>query len=232
MITLRKAHERGHANHGWLDTWHTFSFADYHDPREMGYGPLRVINDDTVEPGQGFGTHGHRDMEIITYVLEGGLEHKDSMGNGSIIRPGNVQRMSAGTGVRHSEFNPSRDERVHLLQIWIEPKLTGVAPGYEEKQFGAAEKRGQLRLIASPDGRESSVTIHQDALVYAALLDGAERVTRALASGRRAYVHVARGAVELNGTPLKEGDGAKITGERELVLSNAREAEVLLFDLP
>ncbi|MDH3287643.1 MAG: pirin family protein [Betaproteobacteria bacterium] len=231
MITLRKAHERGHANHGWLDTWHTFSFADYHDPREMGFGPLRVINDDTVEPGQGFGTHGHRDMEIITYVLEGALEHKDSMGNGSIIRPGNVQRMSAGTGVRHSEFNPSRDERGHLLQIWIEPKLTGVAPSYEEKQFGAAAKRGQLCLIASPDGRDGSVTIHQDAFVYAALLDDAERVIHALAPGRRAYVHVARGSVELNGNPLKGGDGAKITGERELALSEAKNAEVLLFDL-
>lgn len=232
MITLRKAHERGHVNHGWLDTWHTFSFADYYDPREMGFGPLRVINDDTVEPGQGFGTHGHRDMEIITYVLEGALEHKDSMGNGSIIRPGDVQRMSAGTGVRHSEFNPSRDERVHLLQIWIEPKLTGVAPSYEEKQFGAAEKRGQLRLIASSDGRDSSVTIHQDACVYAMLLDDAERVIHALAPGRRAYVHVARGSVELNGNPLTGGDGAKITGERELVLSEAKDAEVLFFDLP
>jgi redox-sensitive bicupin YhaK (pirin superfamily) len=231
MIKLRKAHERGHANHGWLDTWHTFSFADYHDPREMGFGPLRVINDDTVEPGQGFGTHGHRDMEIITYVLEGALEHKDSMGNGSIIRPGDVQRMSAGTGVRHSEFNPSHDERVHLLQIWIEPKLTGVAPSYEEKQFGAAEKRGQLRLVASPDGRDGSVTMHQDACVYAMLLDDAERVIYALAPGRRVYVHVARGAVAVNGTPLEGGDGAKITGERELVLSDGQNAEVLLFDL-
>jgi quercetin 2,3-dioxygenase len=231
MITQRKAHERGHANHGWLDTWHTFSFAEYHDPREMGFGPLRVINDDTVEPGQGFGTHGHRDMEIITYVLEGALEHKDSMGNGSIIRPGDVQRMSAGTGVRHSEFNPSRDERVHLLQIWIEPNLSGVAPSYEERQFRAAEKRGQLRLIASSDGRDGSVTIHQDAFVYASLLDGTERVIHALAPGRRAYVHVARGAVSVNATLLEGGDGAKVTDERELVLSNAREAEVLLFDL-
>jgi len=232
LLTVRKADERGHANHGWLDTWHTFSFADYHDPREMGYGALRVINDDKVEPGQGFGTHGHRDMEIITYVLEGALEHKDSMGNGSVIRPGNVQRMSAGTGVRHSEFNPSRDERVHLLQIWIEPKITGVRPGYEEKQFGPAEKKGQLRLIASPDGREGSVTIHQDALVYAALLDGGDAVTHRLASGRRAYVHVARGAVTVNGSALTRGDGAKIEAEPAIELKDARAAEVLLFDLP
>ncbi len=232
MLTVRKAEERGHANHGWLDTWHTFSFADYQDPRQMGYGPLRVINDDKVEPGQGFGTHGHRDMEIITYVLDGALEHKDSMGNGSIIRPGNVQRMSAGTGVRHSEFNPSRDAGVHLLQIWIEPKITGVKPGYEEKQFGPAEKKGQLRLIASPDGREGSVTIHQDATVYAAMLDGKDAVTHRLAPGRRAYVHVARGAVKVNGTALKGGDGARIENESSIGLKDAREAEVLLFDLP
>jgi quercetin 2,3-dioxygenase len=232
MITLRKSQKRGHANHGWLDTYHTFSFADYHDPREMGFGPLRVINEDKVQPGQGFGTHGHRDMEIITYVLEGALEHKDSMGNGSIIRPGNVQRMSAGTGVRHSEFNPSREELVHLLQIWIEPKFTGVQPSYEEKQFGPAEKRGQLRLIASPDSREGSVTIHQDAFVYAALLDGAERVTHALAPGRRAYVHVARGALSVNGQKLKAGDGAKISGTSEITLSDGNGGEMLLFDLP
>jgi len=232
MLTVRKAEERGHANHGWLDTWHTFSFADYQDPRHMGYGPLRVINDDTVKPGQGFGTHGHRDMEIITYVLEGALEHKDSMNNGSIIRPGNVQRMSAGTGVRHSEFNPSRDESVHFLQIWIEPSVTGVRPGYEEKQFGTAEKKGQLRLIAAPDGREGSVTIHQDAYVYASMLDGKDAVTHRLAPGRRAYVHVARGSIEVNGTPLKGGDGVKISGESEISLARAAQAEVLLFDLP
>jgi redox-sensitive bicupin YhaK (pirin superfamily) len=232
MLTVRKAEARGHANHGWLDTWHTFSFADYYDPREMGYGALRVINDDKVEPGQGFGMHGHRDMEIITYVLEGALEHKDSMGNGSIIRPGNVQRMSAGTGVRHSEFNPSREERVHLLQIWIEPKITGVRPSYEEKQFGPVDKKGKLRLIASPDGRDGSVTIHQDALVYAALLDGTDAVTHSLAPGRRAYVHVARGAVKVNGSALKGGDGAKIEGESSIELKDARAAEVLLFDLP
>ena len=232
MLNVRKAGERGHANHGWLDTWHTFSFADYHDPREMGFGALRVINDDKVEPGQGFGMHGHRDMEIITYVLEGALEHKDSMGNGSIIRPGNVQRMSAGTGVRHSEFNPSRGERVHLLQIWIEPRITGVRPGYEEKQFGTADKTGRLRLIASPDGREGSVTIHQDAYVHASVLDGKDAVTHRLAPGRRAYVHVARGAVKVNGVELKGGDGAKIAEESELEFSGAKQAELLLFDLP
>jgi len=232
MLTVRKADERGHANHGWLDTWHTFSFADYQDPRHMGYGPLRVINDDTVQPGQGFGTHGHRDMEIITYVLEGALEHKDSMNNGSIIRPGNVQRMSAGTGVRHSEFNPSRAEGVHFLQIWIEPSVTGVRPSYEEKQFGPAEKKGQLRLIAAPDGRAGSVTIHQDAYVYAAVLDGKDAVTHRLAPGRRAYLHVARGSIEVNGTPLKGGDGVKISGESEISLARVAQAEVLLFDLP
>ena len=231
MITLRPGHERGHANHGWLDSYHTFSFADYHDERYNGFRSLRVINEDRVQPGKGFGMHGHRDMEIITYVLEGALEHKDSMGNGSIIRPGNVQRMSAGTGVRHSEFNPSQDERVHLLQIWIEPRVTGIRPGYEEKQFGPAEKRGQLRLIASPDGRDGSVTIHQDARVYASLLDGEDAVTHRFAPGRRAYVHVARGAVEVNGTPLKGGDGAKIAGESQISLGKAAQAEVLLFDL-
>ena len=232
MLTVRKAEERGHANHGWLNSWHTFSFADYQDPRHMGFGPLRVINDDTVQPGQGFGTHGHRDMEIITYVLDGAVEHKDSMGNGSIIRPGNVQRMSAGTGVRHSEFNPSRDERVHFLQIWIEPKITGVKPGYEEKQFGLADKKGQLRLVASPNGREGSVTIHQDATVYASMLDGKDAVTHRLAPGRRAYIHVARGAVKVNGTALKDGDGARVENESSIELKDAREAEVLLFDLP
>ena len=232
MLTVRKAEERGHANHGWLDSWHTFSFADYQDQHHMGFGPLRVINDDTVQPGQGFGTHGHRDMEIITYVLDGAVEHKDSMGNGSIIRPGNVQRMSAGTSVRHSEFNPSRDERVHFLQIWIEPKITGVKPGYEEKQFGLADKKGQLRLVASPNGREGSVTIHQDATVYASMLDGKDAVTHRLATGRRAYIHVARGAVKVNGTALKDGDGARVENESSIELKDAREAEVLLFDLP
>lgn len=232
MLAVRKAEERGHANHGWLDTWHTFSFADYYDPREMGFGPLRVINDDTVQPGQGFGTHGHRDMEIITYVMEGALEHKDSMGNGSIIRPGNVQRMSAGTGVQHSEFNPSRDERVHFLQIWIEPNVRGVKPGYEEKEFGIQDREGKLRLIASPDGRDGSVTIHQDAYVYAGILDAGDSVRQPLKKGRRAYVHVARGALTVNGEQLKTGDGARITGAAEVTLNDGKGGEVLLFDLP
>jgi hypothetical protein len=232
MLTVRKAHERGHANHGWLDTWHTFSFADYYNPQEMGFGPLRVINDDKVQPGMGFGTHGHRDMEIITYVLEGALEHKDSMGNGSIIRPGNVQRMSAGTGVQHSEFNPSREELVHLLQIWIEPNVRGVKPSYEEKEFGIQDKKGKLRLIASPDGRDGSVTIHQDAFVYAGIHDAGDSVRQPLKPGRRAYVHIARGTVTVNGQELKAGDGARITGASEVTLSDGKGGEVLLFDLP
>ena len=231
MIELRKSGERGHANHGWLDSYHSFSFADYHDSRHMGFASLRVINEDVVQPGQGFGTHGHRDMEIITYILEGALEHKDSMGNGSVIRPGDVQRMSAGTGVRHSEFNASRDELVHLLQIWIEPAVAGIAPGYEEKHFDGASKRGRLRLIASSDGRDGSVTIHQDAAVYAALLDGAERATHALAAGRKAYVHIARGSVAVNGQALSAGDAVKISGEPEITLGSGKAAEVLLFDL-
>jgi redox-sensitive bicupin YhaK (pirin superfamily) len=232
MTELRRATDRGHANHGWLDSWHSFSFADYHDPAHMGFGPLRVINEDRVQPGMGFGTHGHRDMEIISYVLEGALEHKDSMGNGSVIRPGNVQRMSAGTGVRHSEYNPSASEGVHFLQIWIEPAERGVAPGYEEKNFDAASKRGRLRLIASPDGREGSVTIHQDAFVYAALLDGAETATQPLAPGRRLYVHVARGEVTANGQKLRAGDALKATGESTIRLEAGRDSEVIVFDLP
>jgi redox-sensitive bicupin YhaK (pirin superfamily) len=231
MITLRKAQDRGHAEHGWLDTWHTFSFAQYHDPAHMGFSDLRVINDDRVQPGQGFGTHGHRDMEIITYVLDGALEHKDSMGNGSVIRPGNVQRMSAGRGVRHSEFNASQTEPVHLLQIWIEPNVTGIEPGYEEKHFTPDEKRGQLRLIASPDGTAGSVTIHQNARVYAALLDGADTVMHTLAPGRKAYVHVARGSVTVNGHALAGGDGARVSGESTIGFSKGSEAEILLFDL-
>ena len=232
MMELRRSEERGHANHGWLDSFHSFSFADYHDPAHMGFGALRVINEDRVKPGMGFGTHGHRDMEIISYVLEGALEHKDSMGNGSIIRPGNVQRMSAGTGVRHSEYNPSATDGVHFLQIWIEPAVRGVAPGYEEKNFDAASKRGRLRLIASPDGREGSVTIHQDTFVYAALLDGAETATLSLAPGRRGYVHVVRGELDLNGERLSGGDAAKLAGEGRVTLANGRSAEALLFDLP
>jgi redox-sensitive bicupin YhaK (pirin superfamily) len=232
MITLRKAQDRGHADHGWLDSHHSFSFADYHDPAHMGFGPLRVINEDRVQPGTGFGTHGHRDMEILSYVLEGQLEHKDNMGNGSVIEPGDVQRMSAGRGVQHSEFNPSRDRPVHFLQIWILPDKTGIDAGYEQKRVSASDKRGRLRVIASPDGGDGAVTIHQDATVYAALLDGAESARHALAPGRRAYVHVARGSVSVNGTPLAAGDAAKIEREKEVVLDNGRGAEVLLFDLP
>jgi len=193
MISLRTAAQRGHASHGWLDSFHSFSFADYYDPEHMGYGPLRVINEDRVQPGMGFGTHGHRDMEIITYPLEGRLEHKDSMGNGSVIVPGDVQRMSAGTGILHSEYNPSRDELVHFLQIWIEPNVRGIAPGYEQRHIAPEEKRGRLRAIATPDGRDGSVTIHQDATVFASLMDGTDQVPHDLAPGRRAYVHVARG---------------------------------------
>ena len=232
MITLRKAHERGHADHGWLDSYFSFSFAEYHDPQHMGFASLRVINEDVVQPGKGFGTHGHRDMEIITYILAGALEHKDSMGNGSVIRPGDVQRMSAGKGVQHSEFNPSPSELVHLLQIWILPNVIGIQPGYEEKHFDAASKRGRLRLIASSDGRDGSVTIHQDAGVYAALLDGAERISHALAPGRKAYVHVARGKVTVNGNALAAGDALKASGESEIVLERGDNAEILLFDLP
>lgn len=232
MITLRKAAERGHADHGWLDSWHSFSFADYHDPAHMGFGPLRVINEDRVQPGMGFGTHGHRDMEIISYVLDGELAHNDSMGNGSVIVPGDVQRMSAGRGVRHSEFNPSKTSPVHFLQIWIEPARTGIDPGYEQKHVPAADKRGRLRLVASPDGRAGSVTIHQDAMVWAALLDGDEVARHELAPHRRAYVHVARGSVRVNGTALAGGDAAKIEGEGTVVLDHGQTAEVLLFDLP
>jgi hypothetical protein len=232
MVILRRSQERGHANHGWLDSFHSFSFADYHDPAHMGFGPLRVINEDRVQPGMGFGTHGHRDMEIISYVLEGALEHKDSLGNGSVIRPGDVQRMSAGTGVRHSEFNPSAAEPVHFLQIWIEPSVRGVTPGYEEKAFDAAAKRGRLCLVASPDGRDGSVTIHQDAFVYATLLDGAQSFVHAVAPGRRAYVHVARGEATVNGHVLKAGDALKAADVAEIRMEGGRDAEVLLFDLP
>lgn len=231
MMTLRRSEDRGQADHGWLKSFHSFSFADYHDPEHLGFGALRVINEDRVQPGKGFGTHGHRDMEIISYVLAGALEHKDSLGNGSVIRPGDVQRMSAGTGVRHSEFNPSAGEGVHFLQVWIEPAERGIAPGYEEKHFDAAGKRGRLRLIASPDGRDGSVTIHQDALLFAGLLDGAETAVHALAAGRRAYVHVARGEVSVNGQALRAGDALKATGEREIRLAEGKDAEVLLFDL-
>ena len=228
---LRKSEERGHANHGWLDSFHSFSFADYYDPRFLGFRSLRVINEDRVQPGQGFGRHGHRDMEIITYILEGALEHKDSMGNGSIIRPGDVQRMSAGSGVVHSEFNASREAVVHFMQIWIEPDVDGIAPGYEEKHFDAASKRGRLRLIASPDGRDGSVVVHQDAAVYAVLLDGTERVAHELAAGRGAYVQVARGKVVVNGQPLAAGDALQTEHAGEIVLEKGERAELLLFDL-
>jgi redox-sensitive bicupin YhaK (pirin superfamily) len=230
MTELRRAGERGHANHGWLDSYHSFSFADYYDPAHMGYGPLRVINEDRVSAGSGFGTHGHRDMEIISYVLEGALAHEDSMGNGSTIVPGDVQRMSAGTGVRHSEYN--HDAGVtHFLQIWIEPKFTGLKPSYEQKHFPAADKRGRLRLIASADGAEGSVRLHQDARVYAGLFDGDERASVRLEPGRRAYVHVARGALTVNGEALSAGDALK-TDADALELRDGTAAEVLLFDLP
>lgn len=231
MMELRRAAERGHADHGWLNSWHSFSFADYYDPRHMQFCALRVINDDTVESGKGFGTHSHRDMEIVSYVLEGGLAHKDSMGNGSIIRPGSVQRMSAGTGVQHSEFNPSPNERVHFLQIWFLPNETGISPGYEEKIFADAEKRGRLRLIASPDGAEGSVTIHANARMSAALIDNDEYIKKSLSADRSYYIHIARGSASLNGTPLAPGDAAMLTGEKNLVLDQGQDAEVLLFEL-
>ena len=232
MIQVHKSNQRGYADHGWLRSFHSFSFADYYDEKRMGFGPLRVINEDRVNAGMGFGTHGHRDMEIISYVLEGELEHKDSMGNGSVIRPGDVQRMSAGTGVRHSEFNPSKSDLVHFLQIWIEPSVTGIAPGYEEKRFGPEEKRGRLRLIASPDGSQGSVTIHQDARVHAALIDGAESATLPLHAGRRAYVHVARGSANVNGVALGAGDALQATGVPKIDIDHGLQAEVLVFDLP
>ena len=231
MITIRKAEERGHFDFGWLNTYHTFSFGEYYDPRNMGFRSLRVINEDFVHPGRGFPTHAHRDMEIITYVLEGGLAHRDSMGNGSIIRPGDVQRMSAGTGVRHSESNPSETESVHLLQIWLVPNELNVEPSYAEKRFGDEEKHGRLRLVASPDGSDGSVSIHQDARLYAALLDPAQQIEHALDSGRHAWVQVARGAIEINGQPLKQGDGAALSGERDLKLVGKESSEILLFDL-
>ena len=232
MIEIRSRNERGHADHGWLDSWHSFSFADYHDPAHMGYSALRVINEDRIQPGTGFGTHGHRDMEIISYVLEGALAHKDSMGTGSAIVPGDVQRMSAGRGVQHSEFNHSKDGVTHFLQIWIEPSVRGIAPGYEQKHFDAASKRGKLRLVASPDGADGSLTIHQDARLYVTLIDGSESVRHALAPGRRAYVHIARGRLEANGTPLAAGDALKIADVAQIVLSKGDGAEALLFDLP
>jgi len=229
---VRRAAERGHGNHGWLDTWHTFSFADYHDARFTGFRVLRVINEDTVAPGRGFPTHGHRDMEIISYVLDGSLEHRDSLGTGSVIRPGDVQRMSAGTGVRHSEFNASPTEPVHFLQIWIEPAAAGIAPGYEQNAFTEADKRGRLRLVASPDGAEGSVTIHQDARVYATRLEAGEEVEHKLAPGRHAWVQVVRGVLTAAGRKLEHGDGAAISGEPVVKLVGEQAAEALVFDLP
>ena len=231
MIEKRASAERGQGEHGWLTSFHSFSFADYHDPRHMGFGPLRVINEDRVAPGAGFGTHGHRDMEILSYVLEGALAHRDDIGNGSTIRPGDVQRMSAGSGVRHSENNPSRDERVHFLQIWIEPDKRGIDPGYEQAHVGPDAKRGRLALIAGPEGSGAAVTIHQDARIYSVLLDGDESVTHALAPGRRAYVHVARGSVELDGVPLSAGDAARIEDVAQITLGKGAGAEVLVFEL-
>ena len=232
MNEIRRSSERGYADHGWLKSYHTFSFADYYDPQHVEFGPLRVINEDRVQAGAGFGTHAHRDMEIISYVLSGELAHKDSIGNGSAIRPGDVQRMSAGSGVRHSEFNPSGSESVHFLQIWIQPNAQGIEPSYEEKRFSAEEKRGRLRLIASPDQADGSVLIHQDARVYAGLFDGAETATLNVKPGRRIYVQVARGAVTANGAVLNTGDALKLTDAEELVLKQGNQAEVLVFDLP
>jgi redox-sensitive bicupin YhaK (pirin superfamily) len=231
MLQVRRSAERGYFDHGWLKTYHTFSFGEYQDPQWIEYGPLRVINDDRVAAGEGFGKHGHRDMEILTYILAGELQHRDSMGNGSLIRPGDLQRMSAGTGVVHSEFNPGSEE-VHLLQIWITPDALRVPPGYEQKHFSDAEKRGRLRLIAARGGQQGAVTLHRDAQVYAGLFEGAEEQTYDLPAARRAWVHLARGALRVNETLLAAGDGAGITGPARLHLNGGRAAEVLLFDLP
>ena len=233
MINVRHAKERGTANFGWLDSRHTFSFGDYHDPKQMGFGPLRVINEDRVSPGKGFGTHGHRDMEIISYVLEGALEHKDSIGTGSVIRPGDVQVMSAGTGIRHSEFNHSKTEPVHFLQIWVVPDREGIAPRYEQKTFPDADKRGRLRLVGSSDGRDGSVVIHQDVELFAAILNAGEQVTLPLSTGRKAWLQVVRGAVVMNGQKLDVGDGAAVEGEPTLtVTAKVDGTEILMFDLP
>ena len=232
METLRRGSERGYADHGWLRSFHSFSFADYYDPGHVEFGALRVINEDRVAPARGFGTHPHRDMEIVSYVLEGELEHHDSMGNGSVIRPGDVQRMSAGTGVLHSERNPSANAGVHFLQIWIKPDRLGVRPGYEQKHFTDAEKRGRLRLVVSPDGSEGSVRVHQDARMYAGLFDGAEQATLTVGSGRRVYVHLVRGGLTVSGTTLSGGDALKLTDAPSVSLAGGEQAEVLVFDLP
>jgi redox-sensitive bicupin YhaK (pirin superfamily) len=232
MNEVRRAQDRGYADHGWLKSFHTFSFADYYDPQHIEFGPLRVINEDRVQAGAGFGTHGHRDMEIIRYVLSGELAHKDSMGNGSTIRPGDVQRMSAGSGVRHSEFNPSQRDGTHFLQIWIQPNVQNIEPSYEEKRFSDEEKRGRLRLIVSPDAAHGSLMIHQDARVYAGLFNGAEQADLEVLRGRRIYVHVARGSLRANGVALEAGDALRITDAAHLRLEGGRDAEVLVFDLP
>ncbi len=231
MIQIRKANERGHFDHGWLDTYHTFSFGDYYDPDQMGFRSLRVINDDRVQAGMGFGMHGHRDMEIVTYVLEGSLQHRDSMGNGSILRAGELQRMTAGTGVRHSEFNPSTTEPVHLYQIWLLPERNGLKPSYEELRPSDAKKRGQFRLVASPDGAEDSLTIHQDARLYLAALSPEQEISHPIERGRAAWLQVLRGSVKLGGRELAEGDGVEVTDELAITVRAVADAELLLFDL-
>ena len=232
MITLRPAGERGRGNYGWLETRHTFSFNDYHDPRHTSFRALRVMNEDWIAPGQGFGTHGHRDMEIVTYVLEGALEHKDSLGNGSVLRPGEFQQMTAGTGIEHSEFNPSPSEPVHLYQIWLFPERRGLKPGYDQRAFPLDERKGKLRVVASPDGRDGSLTIHQDAEVFLTTLGAGEKVSQSLAQGRYAWVQVLRGAVNVNELDLSAGDGASVSEEIVLTLRAAEPSEVMLFDLP
>lgn len=232
MEMIRRSNERGHANHGWLESRHSFSFADYFDPEHVEFGPLRVINEDRVNPGAGFGTHSHANMEIISYVLDGALAHKDSIGNGSVIRPGQVQRMSAGSGIRHSEFNASTSEPVHFLQIWIQPNVRDIAPSYEEAMFPIEERRGRLRLVASPDRASGSVLVHQDARMLVGLFDSAEREDLALDNGRRAYIHVARGSIDANGTRLHVGDALKVWGMELLTLENGADAEAIVFDLP
>ncbi len=231
MLTIRKAEDRGHANHGWLNTYHTFSFANYYEPKHMGFRALRVINEDRVSPGNGFGTHGHKNMEIITYVLEGALEHKDSIGTGSVIQPGEVQRMSAGTGILHSEFNHSKTDSVHFLQIWLLPEKEGLPPSYEQRNFSPAKTPGKLHLVAARDGRDAAVTVHQDVDLYAAVLEPGDRVSHSLQSQRHAWVQVARGAITLNGLSLDKGDGAAISEETDVVIEATTDAEILLFDL-
>lgn len=231
MIKIRRASERGHANHGWLDSYHTFSFADYYDPDQMGFRALRVINEDRVAPGKGFATHSHKDMEIVSYVLEGALQHKDSMGTGSVIRPGDVQRMSAGTGVSHSEQNASPSEQVHFLQIWLLPRQRSIPPSYEQKSFPEPEKLGRLRLVASPDGKEGSVTIHTEAALYAGIFDTGQAAEHSLGANRHAWVHVVRGRAEVNGTELSAGDAVALSAEPRVLLTGIERAEVLVFDL-